>query len=390
LRLSAGALNVAVTAKGAISAKYSGTEGKTVSFSGNWRDLDERGAAVATLTAKGATLDLSMDDEGRLSATLSLPEGYSAFDGFFTAEAPWPQTGAFGSFKGYYTVALPQTGVVAVTNIPSGDAFLTLTMTSPSAVKNGTVRFAGILPDGSSVSGYAPIADIEADGSFAVVPVVARAGKNVLGAVLAIDADGASKWDSGEGFIDKHGNEWMEREVVRGADGTGHYVLHRETALSYETRHGIYGSCYIQGVSPAALDSFYEPTAGYDPGSPFLLSFDASAAADSERYGSFEVVGDGEVAVGAKTFALAKKPGLSFSFNSRTGVFRGTARIAFESGRNVSGSYCGVLVPGWVLPCECGINAPEMPFGCGTLHFWDVIGGRSVKRSVPLILDKYK
>ena len=35
LRIAAGSLNVAVTSKGAISAKYSGTEGKSISFSGN-------------------------------------------------------------------------------------------------------------------------------------------------------------------------------------------------------------------------------------------------------------------------------------------------------------------------------------------------------------------
>ena len=207
--------------------------------------------------------------------------------------------------------------------------------------------------------------------------------------MATIDAYGAERWDSDSGFKDAEGNEWLKREVVRGAADACHYVLHREPAWSYETRHVVYGSYYVPGVSPLVLDSFYEAAAGYDPGSPFLLSFDLSAAADSERYGSFAVVGPGEVKATARTLALAKQPGLSFSFNPRTGVFRGTSRISFGGLRVVNGSYTGVIAPGWVLPCACGLSAPEMPFGGGTLCFRDVIEGRSAVRSVPLSLDKY-
>ena len=102
-RLAAGALTVAITAKGAISAKCSGTEDKAISFSGNWQDLDGDGSAIATLSSKGATLSLSMDVDGRLSAVLSPSAGFSYFDdGYgFSASADWPQTGVFDSFKGY-------------------------------------------------------------------------------------------------------------------------------------------------------------------------------------------------------------------------------------------------------------------------------------------------
>lgn len=392
-RFAAGSVNVAVTSGGAISAKYSGTEGKTISFSGRWRDFDGGGAARAELSAKGATLSLAMDLDGAISLGLALPVGYSCFgdDCDFEASASWPQTGVFDAFKGYYTVAMPQVGVASVTNVPEGGAFMTLNMTSAASVRNGTVRFAGILPDGTSVSGSTAIPTISEIPDYdlcAEVPVFARTARNVFGAVVTVDADGAHKWDSDKGFIDAADNEWLEREIVRGAADAAQYTLHREAAWSYETRHEVYGSYYVPGVSPAVLDSFYEAAAGYEPGAPFLLTFDASNAAPSERYGAFAVAGGGDVFAGAKTLTLAKTPGLTFAFSPRTGVFRGTARIAFEGGRAVNGAYTGVVVPGWVLPCACGLSAPERPFGSGTLAFRDVVGGKSALRSIPLTLDK--
>ena len=396
VRRLAGTVNVAVTSKGAISAKYSGTEGKAISFAGNWQDLDEGGTAHATLASKGASLSLAMDVEGRLSAVLSLPEGYSHFgsaDHDFIASADWPQTGVFDAFKGYYTVALPQTGVTAATNVPTGGAILTLSMTSASAAKDGTVRFAGVLPDGTSVSGSTAIsrlAEIPDYDSSAEVPVFVRTAKNVFGAVLTVDADGAAKWNSDESFIDGSGNGWLTREIVRGAENAEVYVLHREKALSYETRHEAYGSYYVPGVSPTTLDSFYEATAGYDPDAPFALAFDVSNVAASERYGEVSPLPELLVRAGAKTLMLDKMAGYSFSFSARTGVFRGTARLVFDGGRTANGTFSGVLTPGWVLPCACGIVAPEKPFGSGALWFRDVVDEGGVTRSLPLALDRLK
>ena len=393
VRRLAGTVNVAVTSKSAISAKYTGTEGKSISFAGNWQDLDEDGTAHAVLAAKGASLSLAMDVGGRLSAVLSLPEGYSHFtEGYdLEASADWPQTGVFDAFKGYYTVALPQTGISAPTNVPTGGAILTLAMTSASAVKGGTVRFAGVLPDGTPVSGSTAIsrlAEIPEYDSFVEVPVFVRTAKNVLGAVLAVDADGAAKWDSDDSFRDASGNEWLAREIVRGAEDAEAYVLHREKALSYETCHEAFGSYYVPGVSPTVLDSFYESTAGYDPGAPFALAFDVTNAAESERYGGVSALPVLLVRAGAKTLALDKRAGYSFSFSARTGVFRGTARLVFDDGRTANSTFSGVLTPGWVLPCECGIVAPEKPFGSGALWFRDVVGEGGVTRSLPLVLDK--
>ena len=118
-----------------------------------------------------------------------------------------------------------------------------------------------------------------------------------------------------------------------------------------------------------------------------LLLF-VTAAALSERYGGILALPELSVRAGAKTLALDKAEGFSFAFSARTGVFRGSARIAFEGGRVATGTFSGVLAPGWVLPCACGIVAPEKPFGCGALTFRDVVSGHAATRSVPVLLDK--
>lgn len=386
----AGTLAFVATAKSVISARYSGTEGKSISFSGNWSDLDETGEAVATLSSKGATLSAAMDASGRLSVVLSLPDGASWFGGEFTAEADWPQTGVFDAFKGYYTVACPCVGVNAPVLEPTGTAILTLDMTTAACVKNGVLRFVGVLPDGSSVSGTTAIDALLEGGTVARVPVFVRTAKNVFGAVLAIGADGATKWASAEPTV-MDGATYLEREIVRPVSDSATYVLHRETAWSYMTRHLAYGSYYEPGTSPQTFDAFYAEYGLGDAhgpeGAPFILAFDSSTAAESERYGAFSIVGDGDVTAGEKTLVLSKKIGLAFRFSARTGVFNGTSRVIFEN-RIVTGTYRGVLTPGWVLPCACGIDAPEMPFGGGMFCFRDVVGGKSVMRSLPVVLDK--
>ena len=153
--------------------------------------------AHAELQKKGATLALAMSIDGRLSLTLDLPDGYNAFaDGCnLEAEAGWPmEAGSFDAFKGYYMVALPQTGVTGPVASPLGSGGLAVTMTSASAVKKGTVRFAGFLPDGSSVSGSAAIGNIVRKGGdrVALVPVFARTARNVIGVALEIGCDGAA------------------------------------------------------------------------------------------------------------------------------------------------------------------------------------------------------
>ena len=385
-RLAAGTLSFASTSQGSLSAKYIGTEGRTVSFAGKWQTLDTNGTATATLVSKDCVLYASMETSGRLSTVLSLPDGYNCHGNTFSAEADWPETGVFDKLKGYYTVALPVIEVEGPAEAPTGSGFLTLSIAGVSNLKNGVVRFAGIAPDGISISGSTRISGFDRDRENAQVPFFSRSAHNIFGGVFSIGVDGAEKWASSE--ITSDGSR-LVREIVTSASSHIAYTLHQGTTVRWFAIHSVYGSWYPQGVSQETLDKlFYSDIDRYVPEAPFSLSAIVEGATASERYGAFAPPSRLLVRVEPKGLALDKAQGNSFYFHTRNGVFRGAYRIPFDGGRVISAAYAGVVTPGWVLPCECGIVAPEKAYGCGTVYFTDSIEGRAGTRSIPLILDK--
>lgn len=381
----AGLLDVSITAKGKISAKYTGTETKTLSFAGNWSGFGRDGTtAVTTLESKGGVLNLAMDGSGCLTAELLLPNGYSRFapEAGFWAEADWPGDDDFTPYKGYYTVELPCTNAVGSVLAPSGAGFVTLTMTSASAVKSGTVRYAGVLSDGSSVSGSTTLRNLllSGDGS-AEVPMFSRTSKNVFGVAVSVAGHGSERWNDVE-----DANRHM---VVVPLEGTQPYVLHAEGIWSFDLWLDAHGSYYVQGVSPLTLRmTFYDK---FELDVPFRIAFDLESQAASERYGTPLVMPSAFVWPQKSKLAMDRTTGLSFSFNRQTGAFSGTGRLTFDSGKVVSGSYRGVVVPGWVGAESCCGAAtylgPELPFGRGVFYFRDVVGGKTVTRSLPVVLD---
>ena len=385
-KLAAGTLSFASTSQGALSAKYIGTEGRTVSFAGKWQTLDADGTVTATLVSKDCVLHASMEISGWLSIVLSLPDGYNCHGNTFSAEADWPETDVFDKLKGYYTVALPVIEVDGPAEAPTGSGFLTLSITGASNLKNGVVRFAGIAPDGISMSGSTAISGFDRYRENARVPFFSRSARNIFGGVFSIGVDGAEKWMSSETTAD---GSRLVREIVTSADSHIAYTLHRGATVRWFANHSVYGSWYPQGVSQETLDQlFYSNIDRYVPGAPFSLSAIVEGATASERYGTFATPSSLLVRVKPRGLVLDKSQGNSLYFNTRNGVFRGAYRIPFDGGRVIPATYAGVVTPGWVLPCECGIVAPEKAYGCGTIYFTDSIGGRAATRSIPLILDK--
>lgn len=383
-RFLAGYVNFAATSKGRLSARYQGTEGRSLSFAGNWKLVDADGRVSAKLTAKGAEMDAVMDADGSLSVELGLPDGYSCFtDGVFRATAGWPKSADFSPYRGRYTVALPQVETDAAVSHPAGPAVLLLNMSSSSAVRNGTVAFAGTLPDGTSVSGSSKIEP--PTGDVIEVPVFVRTARNVFGADLSVGADGASKWDS-DGVSETTG--LLERQLVTGMDGVAAYTFHRERSFEWFSEHEMYGSYFEQSVSPKTLDElFYSDEGRFAADAPYTISFNASSAAESERHGTF-LVEPGVLRAASRKFSLDRQSGAYFSSSATTGAFNGRARMRFEDGKVVTGQYKGVLTPGWVLPCACGIVAPEHPMGLGVFFFRDMVDGVTVTRSIAVEISK--
>ena len=356
----AGKLTVTVSAANRISAKYDGTEKKTLSFSGSWQDLDEEtGTVCATLTAKGgAALDISMDAAGRVSAGLSLPSGYNYFGADFTACGDWPGKRNFSSWSGYYTVALPMLDA-SRDDAPSGTAYVTLDVTSSRAVSSGVAKFTGVLPNGKSFSGTT---QLECVGDEAVADIFVRSGDNVLGASLLISPNGRDCWNT-PGSV-------AAREIVNPEEGSLAYVLCREGGNECLTYHDVCGSWYPTSLKVGTvIKAFYQ-----DAATPFAI----------------DVTGFGRIATGAyngRKFALLDAvKGTSLTIADKKGTFSGKASLVI-GGKTVSGTIKGVLVPGWRDDCGCGYVPKELPFGNGLFIYKTKSGGKTVTGSLPVTID---
>lgn len=373
VRCVAGYLDFAVTSAGRLSARYTGADARRrPSFAGNWQAQDADGAARAALVARtGETLDVAMDAAGGVAITLAVPDGGCVFAGahILAARADWPGMDAarHAPFKGQYNVALE------AAEEGGAGGYLALKMATAAAVRKGRVQYAGVLPDGTAVSGTTTLGALASDG--AEIAVFARAARNVLGAILHLDADGASKWESAEAVP---GEDRLARELVTAAPGAAAYVLPRTVAGAGEPSfYGVYGSYFEPRVSPLRLDAFFDDATRFAPGGLYALAFGVPEGTAPE----------GAVEARDTAFACARTAGLSFSYSRQTGAFRGAARVRGAAGRIVTGIYRGLVVPGWVLPCECGLVAPEKPFGTGVLL---LRGADGTSTTAPVTFDRLR
>lgn len=357
----AGNLTVTISSANKISAKYIGTESKSLLFSGPWQSLDEdTGTASATLTAKGgATLDISMDVEGRILAALALPSGYNHFGEDFVACGDWPGSTNFSAWRGYYTIALPVVDASPAT-APSGTAYITLAMTASRAVASGTASFSGVMPDGKSISGSVQLIP---DGDYARADIFARSGNNVFGASLLISPDGEAFWDDPVSV--------SNREVVNPVEGMVTYVLHRQAGLTYVTLHDVCGSWYPTSLKVGSVvAAFYQ-----NPATEFAVG----------------IGGIGRIAMAAydgKKFALTEAmAGTSLKVADKKGTFSGKAAVEID-GKKVSGTLKGVLVPGWYENCDCGDVPKEIPFGNGLFIYKAKVGSTTATLSLPVVIDE--
>lgn len=381
----AGTLSVAITSRGRISARYRGTEAKSAAFSGSWQRLDEdTGRASARLERNDCTLDLEMDAAGTLSATLEVPSDFSYFaEGgqrlTMTAVSPWPGEASFERWRGYYNVALPVVSGLYPSPVPSGTGILSLRMTTDSAASSGRMQYTGFLPDGTPVNGTGQLRRQGDD--VAVLPIFRRTGKNVFSAELEVKADAANVWNDPD--------DVTAREVVNRTVGNVAMTLHRDAAWEYLCELDAIGSFYVPRISPYELTrTFYASLYGLPVVSCLAFGTDC---AESPRFGSLSVP-SGVLGADESTFVLTEPvKGLTFSFNAQTGVFRGSAVVTFSSGKRVTGSYRGILTPGWVKNCNCGDSPKLWPFGSGFLRYRDFNAeGRAVNKSIPLTLDPIK
>lgn len=381
--LPAGTLTTSVTTRNKISAKYAGTEPASVSFSGAWQTMDwETGTASADLVVKsGAALRLTLDADGRLSATVT-----GVANEFLTREgqtlagsADAPVESDYPAYAGYYTVTLP-VDEADTNGVCRGTGYLALNFTAAPDIKKGVVKYAGTLSNGTTVSGSAKLMPRADTPNKSFLTIFNRLSKDVLGVSVAVCANARDLCSDVE-----------QLQVVNCVASRQCYQLHRETDVRYLVRTKAYGGFYTKNLSPQQICDMF-------PDDYFTRMFemflDAEGLDESEYYGGpIESVPSAIAEATDLKFVLSDVQGGKFtlSFAKGTGCISGSATLTIGQ-RQVDATWKGVLLPGWTVCGDCGEGGEELterPFGSGTVFFTDKVGTRTIKRSLPIDMEVY-
>ena len=162
---AAGTLELSATARGKVTAKYTGLSRAKASFSGTWTSIDSGVASASLVTRKGAGLVLELAGDGRLKAVLSdpsLPSALESPDGLVVC------TGLDASaFSGEHVASLGG-GTLGVSKVSAA----------------GKARWKGRLEGGKNVSGNAN-AMLDSNGNC-IVHVFKVSSKFAVSEVLRI------------------------------------------------------------------------------------------------------------------------------------------------------------------------------------------------------------
>lgn len=372
-----GTLQVTIPQTGKASAKLACSVG-TVSFTAKgWEsfahDGDKSLTAELASTTKGYGLRLVAKDDGSVAATIATPDGEASAkcDG-----GVWSKADPAAAWAGYYTVALVSKSIAEADGwtgvAPRGNGYLTLKMNSTSAVNSGTVTWAGLLPNGTAVSGSAVLCRDDACNGVTTLPVYKRSSTDVVAALVSLCDTGRAESDAD-------------------VDACWHHAEKYE-ATSYTVEFSAYGGLYSETNNLAlACEEGYETTTP-------KLTFDVAGLGGTLNVGTPGAVAAATVSVGEKTLTVEKNnaAGATLSFNRSTGVVSGTFKLPYttESGaaKTLSASYKGVVMIGWGEGCGCGREGEELPaflpFVVGSFTVSDKVSVPTGKKDVTVTVKR--
>ena len=366
-----GTLQVTVPPTGRVSAKCLCAAG-TVSFTArNWSEADEDGTVRAELVGskKGWAMALEAAPDGSLTIELTDDRGFTA--AVRTDGRLWSKADSAEGWRGQYTVSLRNAArwESAEGLAPRGHGYLTLKMTSATAWNAGRMTWAGLLPNGTAVSGSATLArGLRGPGDcWGYLPVYMRSSRDVL-AVLAQVAEGAATHDTPTSAC---------QAVFEAAGLAEAYWIHADSAgLLYTVEWDVYGGVYSPAYDFAAYFAEFYSEGSVAPD----LAFDVGGLDGTLAAGVPGAVDAVRVTVGPRTLAISKDgPNVcraTLSFNRSTGVVSGSFRLPVTKANGtettVTASYRGVMLIGWGPGCGCDESLVpsdvKLPFVSGA--FW--------------------
>lgn len=379
-----GTLQVTIPTKGNVSARYLCAAGRVSLTAKGWSGFDaETRELRARLTSKkGHVLDLVAANDGSVSMKLLEPDGDAPYAASVDGGSLWSRTNTAEDWKGLYTVALPvDAGSVDEARsgfAPRGAGYLTFKMNASGAYAAGRMTWAGMLPNGTTVSGQAALtrtATAAGETPQALLPVFAASTTDVLAALLGVRAYG---FQSGAA------------RGVCAAPGVVPRWDHRERAAAAEADYSVsLDACGGVFDSTRDLVEVYEETYLGDAASvPLRFVTDGFV---SEAHGALEA-GEAAVAVSKTGLRLVNPPkGMSLSFSRSTGVVNGKVRFECGDGKSLSATWRGVMLQGWGPNGEAGEEAAR-PFVDGLFYFTEKISyettGASGRTSVKTLSVK--
>lgn len=353
-----GIVNLTIPTKGNLSAKYQCSDG-SISFSTkSWSEFDpESGELAATLVAKGGyEMNVLVAADGAVAAELLKDD--ETVGEIESSGLVWDKNNTAAAWQGYYTAILPNREVVSEGTegiAPGGTPYLTFTLDTPgalntdgtrkfsgSAYKTGTMKWAGVLPNGTTVSGSAVMT---ADGDYAYVPFFKRSSTDVISGVAKIAKDSFGKVRACLTAHDDVLPAWEHTE--------------RNAGASYSLKYGLAGA-YYDRVYDNLLSCCEETYQGSDThqGESFELDF------------GIDGVSVKKVMVQSAKVALAtgdNPRSVTLKFDDKTGIISGTFKD-----EKASRTYKGVVVLGLGgIDCGCGELPPEglLPFAAGSYYY---------------------
>lgn len=369
----AGTLRVNVSAANMVTAKFTSSLKKVLSFSGRWQDMDqETGDVWAELTARtGETLKIVMSRDGALSGTIEDADCLFGDELTLMKTAPI-DTERLANYAGTYTVTFPIKGGITMEDTV-GTGYLTLTAKSKTFLRKGTVSYSGLAMNGQAIRGTSTlIPDAYTDENtglkYAVVPIFCRMSTGVFAAQVIVREDGwtdmeATPYDT-----------TVDPQLVLAYPGVAPYFYLARTEEVAELE------CYGGALLPKA--SVYKMLETRQNTHEFVASFNnAKLTGESDYEGVKELACVTLENVGEDFEAWSSS--MKIYFTKKTGILTGRVTVEMESGRRVNGTFRGVYLPGWYECMSCSPSSTMIvrPVVSGMVIFTDRRERKSVKRT---------
>jgi len=350
----AGTLQVTIPRTGKASAKLVCALG-ALSFSAkSFAGLADDGAfaldfACTTKNYSAVSLRLQAQNDGTLVYLLVGPG--LAYDGLANWR-PWSSSASAKAYEGSYVVTMPTNAVHGSVEglAPSGAPYLTLKMTTASQWNAGKMTWAGILANGTAISGTAVLTD---GGDVVLLPLVKQTSTDFFSALAQIATDHAVTCPVMAGD--------PEDVTIR-----PHWVHHETSkALKGVLWEGVYELC--GGLYQKPADDVY------------AIAIDGLPMV-STKYGNILPITTLPqlVIASGRTRLEGDNPG-KFSLSlAATGIVSGSFKLPYDDGRKtLSATYKGVFVT----------DAEGSPVLSGAWYFTDKYLNTNIKRGSAVIAE---